>query len=221
MSIVILCSAQGVDGPLGHPILKREGVELSVFNELPRAFLELKSKRVDLLILEEGGSVEETLALVRRVGDVTANVDIKIICLWKHAPPADLPESLALSLPFPPPADEFEKAITEALAVEARKARRVLLRMSLSMRAADQSFLCATVDVSRTGFLVECNRTLQVNANYDVRFMGLPGRPLPQFQARVVREKPRKAKLTLRYYACAFNGMPPEDVERLAEALDL
>ncbi len=51
--------------------------------------------------------------------------------------------------------------------------------------------------------------------------MGLPGRPLPQFRARVVREKPPKAKLRLRYYACAFDGMPPEDVERLAEALDL
>lgn len=221
MSIVIVCSTQGVDGPLGHPILKREDIELSVFDELPRAFIELKSKRVDLLILEEGGSVEETVTLVRRVGDVTANANIRIICLWKHAPPSDLPESLARSLPFPPPADDFERAITEALAVDARKARRILLRMGLSMRTGEQSFLCSTVDVSRTGFLVECNRTLQVNAIYDVRFMGLPGRPLPQFRARVVREKAPKAKLKLLYYACAFDEMPPEDMERLAEALDL
>ncbi len=98
MSIVILCSAQGVDGPLGHPILKREDIELSVFDELPRAFIELKSKRVDLLILEEGGSVEETLALVRRVGDVTANVDIKIICLWKTRTPCR-PAGVSRSVP--------------------------------------------------------------------------------------------------------------------------
>lgn len=221
MSIVILCSAQGLDGPLGHPILRREDIELSVFEDLPRAFIELKSKRVDLLILEEGASAEATLAMVRRVGDVTVNPDIKIICLWKSPPPADLPDSLVRSLPCPPSDDAFEKAITESLAVEARKARRILLRMSLSMRAAEQSFLCSTVDVSRTGFLVECNRSLQPKATYDVKFMGLPGRPLPQFRARIVREEPPKAKLRLHYYACAFDGVSPEDIERLAEVLGL
>ncbi len=221
MSKVILCSSQGIEGPLGHPVLRREDIELSVFGELPRALIELRSKRIDLLILEESGSQEETLALLRRVGDVTANPDVKIICLWKGAPPSDVPESLATSLVYPPAADVYDRAVTGALAVEARKARRILLRMSLSMRTAEQSFLCSTVDVSRSGLLVECNRPLQTNGQYDVKFMGLPGRPLPQFKVRVVRENPPRAKLRLRYYACTFDGVPQADIERLAEVLDL
>ncbi len=221
MTNVILCSSQGMEGPLGHPILRREDIELSVFSELPRALIELRSKRIDLLILEESGSQEETLALLRRVGDVTANPDVKIVCLWKGTSPVGVPESLATSLSYPPEADAYEKTLAGALAVETRKARRILLRMSLSMRTGEQSFLCSTVDVSRSGLLIECNRPLQADGIYDVKFMGLPGRPLPQFRVRIVRENPPKAKLRLRYYACAFDGTSRDDIARLAEVLDL
>jgi len=219
MSRVVLFSPMGLEGPLGHPILEREEIETVCHEDIVRAFMDLRETAADLFVWEQNSTVEEAVLFLQNLLKSAANPEMKVVCVWKAEIPENLPDFISHSLKYPPLVEEYETALADCVEKPARQAQRYLVRLNLALQQNSGGILCSTVDASAKGVLIESNKSLQVEGVYSLKFMGLADGGLPPLKARILREKPAKGNLRLKYYAASFEGLTSDLEERLEKAL--
>ncbi len=218
---VIICSEEE-NGPLEHPLLRRENVELLRFKDTAKAFIKLMDSPFDIFIWEQTLETEEALVFLDHIQKAAKDTRLKVICCWKGPIPNKLPPVVCRSFSFPPDEKDYGEWLSNCLNAPARKARRVLIRVRLLVEHTGAGTLCSTINVSREGLLIESNKSLRIGGIYIITFLGLGGKPLQPFKTRIIRrDAPPRGKLSLHYYAGTFEDVPENQRDALEEALKL
>lgn len=220
MNRVLLLSLEGAEGPMGHPLLKRPDIQMKCFSNPEHALKAAQNMGRGLILCEQVGTPEALLDLLEKLEPLAKGGNLGVICAWKGYALPQLPAFVFDSFPFPPPEKEYGKAIANALNIPIEQTRRYLVRLNLHDQEPPLTILCSTLDVTRTGLLIESNKRLSVGALYDIQFTGLPVR-LQTLVVRIIRQNPPRAGLSLNYYAAAFEGLKPSQREQMAIALKI
>ena len=205
---------------MGHPLLKRPDIQMKSFTNPEHALKAAQNMGRGLILCEQVGPPEALMELLGKLEPLAKDGTLGVICAWKCLIPPKLPAFVFNSFPFPPPEKDYGKAIANALNLPIEQTKRYLVRLSLHDQESPLMILCSTLDVTRTGLLIESNKRLNVGALYDIQFTGLPMR-LQAVVVRITRQNPPRAGLSLNYYAAAFEGLKPSQREQMAAALKL
>jgi hypothetical protein len=205
---------------MGHPLLKRPDIQMKWFANPEHALKAAQSMGRGLILCEQLGPPETLLGFLGKVEPLAKDGTIGVICAWKGPIPANLPPFVFDSLPFPPPEKEYGRAIANALNLPDEEAKRFLVRLSLHDQDPPLTILASTLNITRTGLLIESNKRLTVGGRYDVLFTGLPSRLAPLL-VKIVRQNPPRAGLTLQYYTAEFVDLKPSQRDQMAQALKM
>ncbi len=224
--VVLLCR-DGLQGPLGNPILHTPGFQVASFDDPEKVSILLKSEEADLLIWEQWGRVEDDIQSLWRIMRNLVNPLLRSLCIWKDPIPQGLPPFVHQSFRHPLDFDEFTHVlglfvVDRPNRKDRRFHRRVMFRLhSYPPSGEGKGILCSSVDVSISGALLESNQPLQVGLSYDAELIGVSAGRVRSVRVLVLRETPNPGHSFQRQYACRFEGLKPEDKTQLRATLGL
>jgi len=156
----------------GH-ILKRSDIKLFIANSGLEVLNLHKQERMHLIAVSLESDVFPGDELCRKIREdpELKKVSLIVVCHRRKSDIKRCAESGANSyLTYPVEPDALKKEVEKLIDVPYRKNLRVLIRVSVKSSLRSESFFCVSENISRTGLLIESEKTLARRDHIDCSF---------------------------------------------------
>jgi hypothetical protein len=215
---VALISAEGMDGWIGHSILRRSDIVVHHTMDCDHALQIVLREDCQLAILEEW---EGCTAFQRFLSELLFSINkqnFRVILITNSMAPGKGTMPIAEILPRPCDPNAFDRAIVRALGIGERAGKRHLVRIHLSGSSKDEMNLGLAVCVvlNSGGMLVESPKPLPEGKVFFWSFQGVQDLKGLRIQGRILRKAPPEGEARGACYAVAFDEDAVQEKTRIA-----
>jgi len=212
-SRVIVCLDDPIADGVDTTLLWRSGIDVRHLRSLADAQSAVLTDGASLVIIDRDDAQAETFVRRLRADERTRAVSIVVAARGDLRPQElqllDAGANAVLRLPAGP---EWDARLSRLANVPGRRAVRLPVRLQIQGRTLlDLDSVTGTIlNLSATGILVECDRTLELCSEVGFSFF-IPGAPIPILgRGRVVRDAGGG------HFGIEFAGLSPEAAAQIA-----